>query len=59
MGDLQDNMNKTSNTIHFYILALYLIMILESTNSTEHGFKLIVALPIDTGLTLWKIHHLI
>jgi len=43
MGDVQDNMNKTPDTIHFYTLALYFIMILENPNSMEDSFKLIVA----------------
>jgi hypothetical protein len=54
MGDVQNSMNKISDTIHLYILALYFIMILESTNTTEHNFKLIVAKLIDTRLALWK-----
>ena len=43
MGDVQNSMNKISDTTHLYIIELYFFMILENTNTTEHSFKLIVA----------------
>ena len=44
-------MNKISDSIQSYILALYFIMISESTNATEHSFNLIVILLMNTRLS--------